>query len=59
MDYQTGFAATTYLPLNMKQKDKKVKEKSMDIRLSKSYRSTEVNQEKLKTYLQTTTPSKS
>ena len=43
----------------MKEKDNKPKDKSMDIKLSKIYKSTELNEIKLKTYIATVKPSKS
>ena len=43
----------------MSKKDKSTKDKSMDIKLSKVYKSTEVNEVKLKTYIATVKPSKS
>ena len=43
----------------MKEKDNPTKDKSMDIKLSKVYKSTELNEIKLKTYIATVKPSKS
>ena len=43
----------------MKEKTKSPKNKSMDIKLSKVYKSTELNEIKLKTYIATVKPSKS
>jgi hypothetical protein len=43
----------------MSKKDKPAKDKSMDIKLSKVYKSTEVNEVKLKTYIATVKSSKS
>ena len=43
----------------MNKKDKSPKDKSMDIKLSKVYKSTELNEIKLKTYIATVKPSKS
>ena len=43
----------------MSKKDKSAKDKSMDIKLSKVYKSTELNEIKLKTYIATVKPSKS
>ena len=43
----------------MSKKDKSEKDKSVDIKLSKVYKSTEVNEVKLKTYIATVKPSKS
>ena len=42
----------------MKEKDKSAKDKSVDIKLSKVYKSTELNEIKLKTYIATVKPSK-
>jgi hypothetical protein len=43
----------------MKEKDNSTKDKSIDIKLSKVYKSTELNEIKLKTYIATVKPSKS
>ena len=58
-DFIMDQIATTYLELNMKKKDNSTKDKSMDIKLSKIYKSTELNEIKLKTYIATVKPSKS
>ena len=43
----------------MSKKDNSTKDKSMDIKLSKVYKSTELNEIKLKTYIATVKPPKS
>ena len=58
-DFIMDQIATTYLELNMKKKDNSTKDKSMDIKLSKVYKSTELNEIKLKTYIATVKPYKS
>jgi len=42
----------------MKEKAKSPKDKSIDIKLSKIYKSTELNEIKLKSYLETVKPTK-
>ena len=58
-DFIMDFHVTIFLVVNMKEKDNKPKDKSMDIKLSKVYKSTELNEIKLKTYIATVKPSKS